>query len=322
MGAVQIRVRLSREGVLTMEFHVTSAPVLQALEKMDGLATAASGLRDELETHFLDFLLDVTSQVHETPEKRFLSTNVLVAPAVAVSRPRRSRSPAPHWHRRRTPWSRGVRPRELLRGGRVTPDPEPADENHQVPLGENDAKQAALAKQAKRGKGRLPKPERALDLRRNHPLSMGRNNASLHWDEAGRLRQACNISEDTAKELVRLNRRSGDAAPPVALVREPKPGEPEQVMPLKALQDALVVVGPTEALVHELVALATQRVITHEHVMYDVYQRRFNNSIKRCAAALREQGIQVWSRRVRIDGVNLKRFGAGGSVPDGGELVE
>ena len=198
-----------------------------------------------------------------------------------------------------------------------------AESHQQVPLGEDDAKQASLARQAKRGKGRLPKPERQ-DLRRHHPLSMGRNSAEFYFRfPDGRQVNMKNISEEAAREAHRNCLRAAGA--PGEALPEPtqaKPGEVQHTMPLSALQDALVAVGPEEALIPELIEKATQGVITREHELYEKFETRFNNSIRRCAKALREQGLLVWSRWVTVNKVGMRRYGCGPTLPRGAELRE
>ena len=194
--------------------------------------------------------------------------------------------------------------------------------HNQVPLAVDDTKQAALAQHAKKTRKPLPKPS-APDLRRHHPLSMGRGSAEIQWDGNSNRLVVRNVSEEVARALARECLRGGGAILETEVAKNvPRPGEPADVMSLPKLQDALVKVGPDEALMHEVISLATQGVITRHHAMYETYQTRFCNVLKRCAKALKDQGILVWSRWVRIDGVNLKRFGAGTTVPEGGELIE
>ncbi|MEA3189773.1 MAG: hypothetical protein QOD77_355 [Thermoplasmata archaeon] len=63
------------DGVLAVEFHVDST-VAPLVTIIDRTPIVGPGLRGEMETHFLDYVMDVTALVHETSDKKFVSLNV------------------------------------------------------------------------------------------------------------------------------------------------------------------------------------------------------------------------------------------------------
>ncbi len=66
---------LGKHGTLEVKFTITDdvSNIYGVILEIDELK---NGLQDELETHFIDLLRDVTSIIHGTTEKHYLTTNV------------------------------------------------------------------------------------------------------------------------------------------------------------------------------------------------------------------------------------------------------